>query len=252
MITLVSAKGSPGVTTLGVAMACARPDSVLVEMDPAGGDLALRAGVSQSPGLSELAVRARREHASTTGLDAFAQRLGSGVRIVAAPVGAGAVSSMLSDGDQFSGIAAALNAAARPVVVDAGRFGPHVAAFDALATMRVVVARCDAASLGHAQALLREIGGGHGVGLVLVEYGGFRAREAAAELGAVLLGVLPWHPRHAEHLTGSRTAQTPRVNRLVRAAASILYAAEALATASAAAQQGNPLVDWLAQLDVTA
>lgn len=248
----MSAKGAPGVTTLGVAMACARPETVLVEMDPAGGDLALRAAVSQSPGLSELAVRAHRERASAMPLGEFTQRLGSGATVVVAPVGACAASSMLSENDQLAGIGGALGSAAARVVVDAGRYGTHVAALAAVGAMRIVVARCDAASLGHAQALLREIGDQHAIGLVLVETGGFRPKEAAAELGAVLLGVLPWIPRHAERLTSSLVSQTPRGNRLVRAAASVLGALDAWTAASAGAQEKNPLIDWLTRMEVSA
>lgn len=249
----MSAKGSPGVTTLGVAMACACPGAVLVEMDPAGGDLALRAAVSQSPGLSELAVWARREHTGTPRLKDFTQRLGSGATVVAAPVGSSAASSMVSEGNQLSGITGALSCAVPQAVIDAGRFGTHVAALEAVGTMCVMVARCDASSLGHAQALLRDIGDERAVGLVLVDHGGFSAAEAAAELGAVLLGVLPWNPRHVERLTGgSFVVQTPRANRLVRAAASILDAADALAAARGAAREKNPLIEWLTRMEVSA
>jgi len=248
----MSAKGSPGVTTLGVALACSSSGVVLVEMDAAGGDLALRAGVSQSPGLSELAVWVRRERTGATPLNDFTQRLGSGATVVAAPVGGSAASSMLSEGDQLSGIAGALSSAAPRVVIDAGRFGMHVAALEAVGTTRVVVARCDASSLGHTQALLRDISDQHAVGLVLVDHGGFNAKEAAAELGAVLLGVVPWNPRHTERLTGSPTEQTPRTNRLVRAAASILQAADALAQARTAAREKNPLIEWLTRMEVSA
>jgi len=246
VITLTSAKGSPGVTTLGVAMACAS-GGVLVEVDPAGGDVALRAGISQAPGLIELAVRARREHGREIALNYCAQRLGSGATVVPAPVAVPALSSLLADAGSLTGIVSVLRSsrACPQVMADVGRFGSHVTSLlNVPGSACVVVARCDAASLGHARDLLPEIGQRRIVGLVLVEHGEFSATEAAAELGIRLLGVIPWHPRHAARLTDSAGVQTPRANKLVRAAASIVGAASALAgvdTQAASAGQGAVL-----------
>jgi hypothetical protein len=72
-IALFSDKGSPGVTTLGLALAHAWPRPVaLVELDPAGGDLALRLTdrharpvLRPEPGLLTLAAAARRDTATT-------------------------------------------------------------------------------------------------------------------------------------------------------------------------------------------
>lgn len=231
MIVLTSAKGSPGATTLGLALACAS-GGVLVEMDPAGGDVALRAGLCQVPGLIELSVRARRERGDAVALERCVQRLGSGANVVPAPVTAAALSSVLGNEVALAETVAALR---RPpgrtrVVVDAGRFGPHAAALlDAPGSLCAVVARCDTACLGHTREVLAEVAARGDVGLVLIECGEFPPAHVAAEFGARLLGVIPWHPRHAARLTGSAVAQTPRTNRLVRAAAAVSGAAGALA-----------------------
>lgn len=225
----MSAKGSPGVTTLGLAMACASGD-VLVEMDRAGGDLALRAGVAQSPGLVDVAVRQRRGHDGTAPAEAFTQRLGSGALVVPAPVSATAVSSVLSEAGAHTGIAAALGSdpPCPRLLLDIGRSGPDLTALESFSALHIVVARCDATSLGHALELIRGVARRERIGLVLIENGGFGAREAAAELEVPLLGVLPWHTRHAARLTDAVVAQTPHVNKLVRATAAILTAADAM------------------------
>lgn len=252
----MSAKGSPGVTTLAVAMACAC-GRVLVEMDPAGGDFALRAAVPQSPGLSELAVRARRARGTAISLDGCAQRLRSGAVVVAAPVGMSGASGLLTASGPLEELAAALSCADTQVLIDAGRFGPHIAAFDACGALRIVVARRDAASLGQAQALLRELQGHYDrprVGLVLVDRGQFGAGEVARELGAPLLGTVPWNERDAEKVTSCATAQTTRNNRIVHAAASIVNGAEVLAGLGGqmTTRGSSPLGAWLSHAEVPA
>ena len=65
VIALASAKGSPGVTTATLALAATWPGrALLVEADPAGGDVLAgygRGELPPAPGLLELATAARRE-----------------------------------------------------------------------------------------------------------------------------------------------------------------------------------------------
>lgn len=73
LLALFSDKGSPGVTTLALALAHAWPRRIaLVELDPAGGDLALRLTdrnarpvLRPEPGLLTLAAAARRDAATS-------------------------------------------------------------------------------------------------------------------------------------------------------------------------------------------
>ena len=59
-VALASAKGSPGVTTLALALGLVWPKPVLVgELDPAGGDLVARLPLERSGGLAALAAAAR-------------------------------------------------------------------------------------------------------------------------------------------------------------------------------------------------
>ncbi len=49
LVAVASVKGSPGVTTLCVALAACWPDpagAIVVEADPAGGDVAMRFGLA--------------------------------------------------------------------------------------------------------------------------------------------------------------------------------------------------------------
>ncbi len=79
LIAVASAKGSPGATTLTLALGLARPPArgcLIVEADPDGGSLAARLGLSYEPGLVELAAAARREMPDAATVDRFTQGLG--------------------------------------------------------------------------------------------------------------------------------------------------------------------------------
>src|SRR5690349_14561468 len=86
LVAVASFKGSPAVTSLAVALAARwpAPGAVVVEADPAGGDLAFRFGLRREPGLSELAIDTRLGHQEPD-LLAYTQRLPIGVDVVFAP-----------------------------------------------------------------------------------------------------------------------------------------------------------------------
>ena len=66
-LALASVKGSPGVTTTALALASWWPRPVvIVEADPAGGDLAARLGLPEEPGLVGLAASLRRNSPART------------------------------------------------------------------------------------------------------------------------------------------------------------------------------------------
>ena len=62
LVAMVSVKGAPGVTTLAVGLATRWPrgEAVVVEADPAGGDLSARFGLAHDPGLAAMALRPGR------------------------------------------------------------------------------------------------------------------------------------------------------------------------------------------------
>lgn len=86
LIAVASVKGSPGATSLAVGLAVCwpTPGAVLVEADPAGGDLAFRFGRRREPGLAELATDTRMG-SRVPDVGAYTQRLPLGVDVVFAP-----------------------------------------------------------------------------------------------------------------------------------------------------------------------
>ena len=86
LVAVASVKGSPMVTSFAVALAARwpTPGAVLVEADPAGGDLAFRFGYRREPGLSDLATDTRLGGQEPE-LSAYTQRLPLGVDVVFAP-----------------------------------------------------------------------------------------------------------------------------------------------------------------------
>lgn len=86
LIAVASVKGSPGATSLAVGLAVCwpTPGAVLVEADPAGGDLAFRFGCRRDPGPAELATDTRMG-SRVPDLGAYTRRLPLGVDVVFAP-----------------------------------------------------------------------------------------------------------------------------------------------------------------------
>ncbi|MCP2335225.1 hypothetical protein [Actinomadura rupiterrae] len=246
VLVLGSVKASPGVTTLAMALAATWPGRrvVLVEADPAGGDLAARLQVATGPGLVELAAAARRA-ARPELVWRHGQRLDARVWLVAAPVGA----------EQARAAVAALAAsrlvaawAADPqlvVVVDVGRVEPASVALPLLgqATGTLLVARPCVAELAHLGRQCTALSTGVAeVGLVLVGRGRFSAAEIAATLRVPVVAELPLDRRGAAALlAGEPAPQRAGRLRLGRAARSL---AERLA-----ASAGFAAPDQIARAD---
>lgn len=92
IVTLCSAKGAPGVTTVASALGAVWPQErsvVLAECDPAGGAVAARFGLSAKRGMTSLAVDSR--HTTPEGRVDWSrhlQRLPGGLEVLAGPTGA--------------------------------------------------------------------------------------------------------------------------------------------------------------------
>jgi len=210
---LASAKGSPGVTTMALALAAAgsavatKPNGsrlseiervLLVEADPAGGDLECWCGPHGDPGLLA-AVTDIRDSSAPERLWNYTVEVVPGVGAILAPTTEPSVTAAFrSAPKEFT---AAISAVPGTVVVDLGRWVPpgstpaNQLVRDA-ATV-VVACRSSLASVEHARSLvsvLRSIN--RRVAVVLV--GGDRPYsrdEVAAAVGAPVAGVLPWDPR---------------------------------------------------------
>src|SRR5271155_2301972 len=93
LVVLGSAKGSPGVTTTGLALASwwHRP-LVVMEADPAGGDIAARFGLPEEPGLVGMAAALRhnpdRQPSSSFEFENHIQPTSTGIRVIVAPASA--------------------------------------------------------------------------------------------------------------------------------------------------------------------
>jgi hypothetical protein len=222
-VAVASVKGSPGVTTLALALATVWPagPGTVVEFDPAGGDLAGRCGLYDQAGLVGLAAATARR--AEVNLDGYCQRLPSGVRVVAAPAAAeqARAAALLAIGHGW-----------RPTTIDRdslltldlGRLAPQDPALSLLPAADLLLIVCggqftDLAHLSAALPGIAEAARGR-VGLVMVGDSPWPVREVAAVLRVPVYGVLPVDARAARLL--------PTVNSTRRAVRWRLVAAVSL------------------------
>jgi hypothetical protein len=220
LIAVGSLKGSPGATTLSLALADRWPaevDPVVVEADPAGGDLVARFGLAPTRGLVSVAAAARRTVSAELLWD-HTQELPGGLRVVAAPPGAEQTRAVLGElaGGGWSLLRAAADYADVAVIVDCGRLDPQsptlplVRAVDVL--LLVVRARDD--ELSHLAAKLGVVAGWRLPAWYLVIAGqpgrhdGYRVQDLVRVLGARVLGPIPFDPAAAAVLAGQRSTRT--------------------------------------------
>lgn len=167
LIVLCSAKGSPGVTSAGLALAAAWPSAViLVEADPAGGDLAVRCrtgrhglALAETPTVATLAAMASAEDrtgADSTLVARTAQRLNNRIWVIPGVASAEAGAGMT---DLWEPLAAVLGSSHTDVLVDAGRIdtcSPAMRLLD-VADAVAVVARADLAQVVHLRDRVRHL-----------------------------------------------------------------------------------------------
>jgi len=212
LIAIGSVKGSPGATSLVVGLAARWPTTgaVVVEADPAGGDLAFRFGHHREPGLSELAADTRGGDTGR-GLAAYSQRLtfgpNVGVDVVVAPAEREATQALRL----LSGTGPRLlreAAADRAVLVDVGRLGPDSPALPlaCAADVLLLVTRgwpdgVDAVQVRR-DRLLALPGMRSTVALVLAGDLPCAPKEVAQVVGLPVAGRVPTDPRGAAVLAG--------------------------------------------------
>lgn len=167
MITVFGIKGAPGATTLALLLAALQQGGgMLVEVDPDGGDLALRLtgphgqALPAAPGLAQLAVSAT-ELLEADDAAPYALRTAVGLPVVCAVPSVEAMSQLLHR--HGPGLATAL-ARLPGVVIDAGRLVAGTPALPfALASATVVVVVADRAesffhTRDHLTSLLTALG----------------------------------------------------------------------------------------------
>jgi hypothetical protein len=205
-LAVASAKGSPGATTVALALGLMWPDEVVVgELDPAGGDLAGRLPMaSPVSGVGPLAAAARHG-VSWALLAEHSQALTSTCRVlVGRPdrVLSGGAVGLLADG-----VPRATRSAGVAGIWDLGRLEPSSPAWPTVGVcdLVVVVARPTAVDLAHAMPLVDELlSAGAAVGLVVASgrrgRRGFRDEEIAVALsrrvqvGMPTLARVPFDP----------------------------------------------------------
>jgi len=211
LVSVLSLKGSPGATTLAVALAARWPapaHALVVEADPSGGDLGLRFSLSSTPGLVSLAAAARRGGEAEL-VWRHTQPLPGGLPVIAAPPDAeqarAALAALAPDPGGGPGVLRA--AADRPgtvVVVDCGRVDPGSPALAIVRSADVVVllSRAHADDLAHLPRRLPAVGRWSPNPVLVLVGQGYSSAEVARELGVAPLGRVPHDPNGAAVLCG--------------------------------------------------
>jgi hypothetical protein len=241
---LVSAGGSPGVTTAAIALAFTWPRTViLAECDPAGGDVmaGLFGGLLPSrSGLLAVAVDAGRDPVAAAAAlqNQLIELSGDFTRLLLPGItdprqAAGLVSA-------WPALAEALAAQPGDVIADCGRLDPSetwpLPVLAAAATITLVLQpslRQVSKAKPRVEMLNQVVGAGR-LTLLVTGQGRYSAQDAAKALGLKILGTLPHDPKTAAMLTESDGAG--RYHRLlsrplIRAAGSAARALRGLAGA---------------------
>ncbi|MFM9615792.1 hypothetical protein [Streptomyces niveiscabiei] len=238
LVALGSLKGSPGVTTAAVGLAAGWPSGghpVVVECDPAGGDLLGRFRLETDPGLVSLAAAAR--HRAGPGLVwQHTQRLPGGLPVVTAPVGADQTRTSLAQLTR-RGTEVLRWAATRPgtvVIADCGRLDPDSPATKVIegADALLLLSRARDDALAHVATRWPGVTQGTRHPYFALVGDGYPTEEVARELGIEVTARLPYDPKGAAALGGRPGRRTtPSRSPLGRALAQLADHIASLAVA---------------------
>jgi MinD-like ATPase involved in chromosome partitioning or flagellar assembly len=207
-ITLCSAKGSPGVTTLSCVLGAVWPADravVVAECDPSGGDLAGRFGLSTRVGMTSLVLTERQGAVGPADYRAHVQQLPGGLDVLVAPPGSDAAAAL----DRELGMTASdVIPSHCDVLADCGRLLPGAAGQEKMiraADEVILLVRPDVTGIAHARwattrirALSTSV-----ASVVLAGAGVFTTAEVAEELDVPVMGVVPFDPGAARMACGS-------------------------------------------------
>src|SRR6187402_1268995 len=164
LVVIASAKGAPGVTTLTVALAALTPGAIAADLDPDGGDLALRyrrqdgAPLEPELGLLSLAASLRRDQTElvtqTGPLNEHLQVASGGLEVL---LGVTGPEQAVGLGPLWAPLSRALAGTERTVFADCGRLGPASPAMPVLmqADAVILVAKAELEELAHLRERLR-------------------------------------------------------------------------------------------------
>lgn len=252
VVFLASAKGSPGVTTTALALTSWWPrPAVLLEADPAGGDLAARLGLPEEPGLVGLAASLRRDGPAGRPiegwLEPFVQTTSAGIRLVPGPAGTAQATTAIELLAHMSTVPA-LDGANLLVdlgrLVSSGRSGRSspLPSFRDGADGLIWFTRPQLADLAHlASAIDHGRDGGNKPSVVLVGAGPYPADEVADAVGPTILGHLPADPSGAAALWagGGRTWAHSPLGRATKELALVLADSRSATTGGSASPGGT-------------
>lgn len=219
LVCVAGGKGSPGATTLALALALSTYENdrvTLIDADPDGGDLAAVLGVPASPGLVSIAAATR--HRFPTGeLERHLQLAVPGLALLAAPSSAEQASASLTSlGRPFAESLASSNA-----IADVGRWQPRSAAADLVreAGTTVLVVHPTVAGVSHARFQFEDLA--TRCPRVVVACRGerpYNAEEVAAAIGCASTIALPADRVGASMITGRALDRWMPRSALARAA----------------------------------
>lgn len=232
VIALVSAKHSPGATTTALAFAAAwsdRGDVVVIEADPAGGDVAARTRLGFDPGLLSLAAAGRHAGARLD-LLRHSQPLPAGSVIVAAPTAPDRAAAAVAG--VASRLPRAVSETGRNGIIDCGRWSPSSPATPAIAgsDLCVLVVEPTLSGIDHAQARAELLSAETHDALALLLLGErpYRSRDLEDVFGIPVLGAIAVDPAGVAALHGGASAGVARRSPLVRSARTVLERVGAL------------------------
>ena len=192
VVAVASIKGSPGATTVALALAATWPRGapIVVEADPDGGVLAARLGLPAEPSVASVAVASRQALAAGD-IDDHLRALPGGVGLLVGAATAEQAQAVWSTGSRLVDLL--LTATSRDVVADCGRLGPRspALALARTASLVLLVARpeLDAVQhLAHRASVLRDEAAS--VAVVMIGDRPYHPDEVAAVLPVPVVGVL--------------------------------------------------------------
>lgn len=210
VVALGSLKSSPGVTTAAIVLARAWPAPkriLVVECDPAGGDIAARSGRAPEPGLVGLAAAGRRE-LSAEGVAKFARSF-DGVDVVCAPSGIPPATEAVRT---LAGrLPSALRELDGDVLIDCGRMQPGSPSMTLVeqADVTLLVVRPNVAEIARVVASAQDIPARKGsLALLLIGKASaatrdiYPAREVRSTVNLPVAGVLAHDAAGAETILG--------------------------------------------------
>ena len=235
LIALISAKGSPGVTTAALVLAGMTERSLMVEFDPSGGSVETWVDSPSEPGLLRVANALRRS------MDADAVRLGarsapSGLAVVHAPAsGPMTESSIAAIGERLP---IAMAGAGETVLLDCGRWSRTQATSTRLLGVDAISIVCTPTVPGLSAAiqLIDSVEAATTIrpSILLVGDRPYSAAEVEAAANTTVFGVLPWDSRSVNSLLAGGVTKSWMRSPLARAGAAAISAIRATVEPGAA------------------